>query len=124
MTPKICAAVLCAAAIALASVAVTPAEAQGQNRAAKKAAAKKYRPVPVSMAPPRARITVTRRTYLDAGTHVLPGDRKFTDYAIPPGYSPTSVIENRAGVYRSPLPGPFDLPGRDNPWPWHYCLGC
>ena len=52
--------------------------------------------------PPRARITVTRRSFLDAGTHVIPGDRKFTDYAIPPGYSPTSVIDNRARrVYRS-----------------------
>ena len=125
-TTRLCAAVFCAAAIALSSVAVTPAEAQGQvqkNRAAKKAA-KRYAPVPVTMAPPRARITVTRRSYLDAGTYVIPGDRKFTDYAIPPGYSPTSVIENRAGVYRSPLPGPFDLPGRDNPYPWHYCVGC
>lgn len=124
---KICAAIFCAAAIALSSFAVTPAEAQGQiqkNRTAKKVAAKRYGPVPVSMAPPSARITVTRRSYLDAGTYVIPGDRKFTDYAIPPGYSPTSVIENRAGVYRSPLPGPFDLPGRDNPWPWNYCLGC
>ena len=100
MPMKFCVAGLCAAAIALGSVTVTPAEAQGQTQAqkksaAKKVAAKKYGPVPTSMAPPpRARITVTRRSYLDAGTYVIPGDRKFTDYAVPPGYSPTSVIDN------------------------------
>ena len=131
MTTKTYAAIFCAAAIALSSIAVVPAEAQTTSQtkksAAKKVAAKKYGPVPISMAPPpRSRITVTRRTYLDAGTYVIPGDRKFTDYAIPPGYSPTSVIDNRGGVYidQSPLPGPFTLPGRDNPYPWNWCVGC
>jgi hypothetical protein len=122
MNTKICAAILCAAAVALSSVAVTSADAQTQK---KRVAAKKYGPVPTTMAPPRTRVTV-RRSYLDAGTHVIPGDRKFTDYAIPPGYSPTSVIDNRGGVYisQSALPGPFTLPGRDNPYPWNWCVGC
>jgi hypothetical protein len=134
MTFKICAAVLCAAALALSSAAVTPADAQTQSQTQKKkstakktAAKKRFGPVPVSMAPPpRARVTVTRRTFLDAGTHVIPGDRKFTDYALPPGYSPTAVIDNRGGVYidQTALPGPFTLPGRDNPWPWNWCVGC
>ncbi len=130
MNTKICAAIFCAAAIALSSAAVTPADAQTQTQkkaAAKKVAAKKYGPVPISMAPPpRARITVTRRSYLDAGTHVIPGDRKFTDYAIPPTYYPGSVADNRGGMYidQSALPGPFTLPGRDNPWPWNFCVGC
>lgn len=122
MKPHLWAAVVCSAAIALSAIAIVPAEAQGQ--AAKKSA-KRFGPVPVTMdPPPRARITVQRRSFLDAGTHVVPGDRKFTDYAIPPGYSPTSVIDHRSGGQRSPLPGPFDLPGRDNPWPWHFCTGC
>ena len=94
-------------------------ERQTQKKAAaKKVAAKKYGPVPISMAPPpRARITVTRRSYLDAGTYVIPGDRKFTDYAVPPTYYPGSVADNRGGMYidQSALPGPFTLPGRDNP---------
>jgi hypothetical protein len=127
MKTKICAAVFCAAAVALASVAVTPADAQvqTQKRGTAKKAAKKYGPVPTSMAPPpRARITVQRRSFLDAGTHVIPGDRKFTDYALPPGYSPMGVIEHRSGVYSTALPGPFTLPGRDNPWPWNWCVGC
>ena len=41
-----------------------------------------------------------------------------TDYAIPPGYSPTAVIDNTAFSHRSPLLGAFDLPGRNNPYPW------
>src|SRR3954447_19225206 len=32
---------------------------------------------------PRTRIYVSKRSWLDAGTEVLPGDRKFTDYAYP-----------------------------------------
>src|SRR5262245_52938855 len=32
----------------------------------------------------RTRVYVTTRSWLDAGTEVLPGDRKFTDYAYPP----------------------------------------
>jgi hypothetical protein len=123
---KFCVAGLCAAAMVLATVAVpTDAEAQNQQtRTAKKSAAKKYGPVPTSMAPPRSRITVQRRTFLDAGTHVIPGDRKFTDYAIPPGYSPVGVISNLPVVNSTALPGPFTLPGRDNPYPWNYCVGC
>jgi hypothetical protein len=66
----------------------------------------------------RTRITVRPRSYLDGGTEVLPGDRKFTDYAIPPTHSASSVIENTAFYHRSPLPGPFDLPGRNNPMQW------
>jgi len=43
---------------------------------------------------------------------------------IPPGYSPTAVIDNTAFSHRSPLPGPFDLPSRRNPYPWNFCVGC
>ena len=32
----------------------------------------------------RTRVYVTTRSWLDAGTEVLPGDRKFQDYAFPP----------------------------------------
>jgi hypothetical protein len=72
---------------------------------------------------PRARITVEPRSFLDAGTEVLPGERKFTDYAFPAGsYSmPLSVVQStggRVGWHQSPLPGPFDLPSRYNPYGW------
>ncbi|MGH6771734.1 MAG: hypothetical protein ACRECO_22260 [Xanthobacteraceae bacterium] len=117
MRVKLCVAGLCAVAIALGAFDAAPADAAQKKRTA--TTTKK-----VVKAKPRARITVQRRSFLDAGTHVLPGDRKFTDYALPPGYSPTSVIEHRAGNHRSPLPGPFDLPGRQNPYPWNWCVGC
>jgi hypothetical protein len=63
----------------------------------------------------RPRIIIQRRSFLDGGTEVLPGERKFTDYAFPPNYSVTGVFDNTAGIHRSPLPGPWDIPGRDNP---------
>jgi hypothetical protein len=60
----------------------------------------------------RARIVVQKRSYLDAGTEVLPGDRKFTDYAFPvyPQYPAGSSFYPPPNG-RSPLPDPFWLPG-------------
>jgi hypothetical protein len=117
MTPRLWLAGLCAAAIAATALASPPADAAQKKRvAARKTEATTTRP--------RARITVRNRSFLDGGTEVLPGDRKFTDYAVPPGYSPTGVLDNRVGGNRGPLPGPFDLPGPGNPWPWNWCVGC
>ena len=70
---------------------------------------------------PHTRIYVSKRSWLDGGTEVLPGERKFTDYAFPPTYTPLGVVTNtggRVGWHQSPLPGPFDLPGRNNPYGW------
>lgn len=67
----------------------------------------------------RTKVVVQRRSFLDGGTEVLPGQRKFTDYVYPPGYSPTSAIDNtNGGGIRFPLPGYFDLLGRNNPYPY------
>jgi hypothetical protein len=69
----------------------------------------------------RSRVTVAPRSFLDAGTEVLPGERKFLDYALPPGYSPMGSVINTGGKVgwdNSPLPGPFDLPSRRNPYGW------
>jgi len=66
---------------------------------------------------PPAHVTVQKRSFLDAGTEVKPGQRKFTDYAFPPGYSPTSSIDFTSGNVRGPLIGPWD-PTRNNFWPW------
>ena len=35
---------------------------------------------------PHTRVFITKRSWLDAGTEVLPGDRKFMDYAFPSEY--------------------------------------
>ena len=61
----------------------------------------------------RTRITVKPRSYLDGGTEVFPGERKFTDYAYPPTYMSGSAYASwdPTGSHRSPLPMPFSLPG-------------
>jgi hypothetical protein len=59
---------------------------------------------------PHTRIYVTKRSWLDAGTEVLPGDRKFTDYALPPGQSFGRQNNNRP-IDRQPLNPPSDMGG-------------
>ena len=62
---------------------------------------------------PHTRIYVTKRSWLDAGTEVLPGDRKFLDYALPPdiGY-PSFGRENKTRpIDRQPLNPPSDFGG-------------
>ena len=99
--------VLSALAVAIASA---PAEA-----AKKKPSTIVYResnPRVVAIRAP-ARIVVQGRSYLDAGTEVIPGERKFTDYVFPPGYRPLTFYgaDPTGGYERQPLPGLFDLPG-------------
>jgi hypothetical protein len=68
---------------------------------------------------PHTRIYVTKRSWLDAGTEVLPGDRKFTDYAFPPelGY-PSFARENRnRPIDRQPLNPPSDMGGYPQTFP-------
>ena len=61
---------------------------------------------------PHTRIYVTKRSWLDGGTEVLPGDRKFTDYAFPPEYGfPSFARENNnRPIDRQPLDPAWDLP--------------
>jgi hypothetical protein len=103
--------------IALALTALAPAAAQTATRS--------YYIAPdgtrVPLKRPRSRITVEPRSFLDAGTEVLPGQRKFTDYAFPPTHYPLGVVTDtggRVGWHQSPLPGPFDLRGPNNPFGW------
>ena len=56
----------------------------------------------------RTRIIVTRRSYLDGGTEVLPGQRKFTDYINPPNHRPLDILGPGRGYDRQPLNGWFD----------------
>jgi hypothetical protein len=61
---------------------------------------------------PRTRLYVTKRSWLDLGTEVQPGDRKYTDYAIPPAYTQTTIDQLTGRPWtRQPLNDPFDLPG-------------
>ena len=68
---------------------------------------------------PRTRVYISKRSWLDAGTEVLPGDRKFNDYAFPPslGY-PTFGRENlNRPLDRAPLSSPSDLGGYPQSFP-------
>lgn len=59
----------------------------------------------------RTRIILQKRSYLDGGTEVLPGERKFMDYATPPGYSAIDTVMGPGHSYaRQPFNGPFDVP--------------
>jgi hypothetical protein len=56
------------------------------------------------------RIYVSKRSWLDGGTEVLPGERKFSDYASPPGTSFARENNNRP-LDRQPLSSASDLGG-------------
>jgi hypothetical protein len=115
MDMKAYAAGLCAAVIAGTALAVPAAQAQTK----KQYVYTTTRAAPVNR--PRARVTVAPRSFLDAGTEVRPGDRKFTDYAFPPsgnggiGISAVTNTGGKVGWDRSPMMQPFQLPGY-NPW--------
>ena len=65
---------------------------------------------------PHTRIYVSKRSWLDGGTEVLPGDRKFTDYAFPPTTPFDQQLNNRSLV-RQPLDPPSDLGGYPTRFP-------
>jgi hypothetical protein len=68
---------------------------------------------------PHTRIYVTKRSWLDAGVEVLPGDRKFTDYAFPPaiGYPSFGRENKNRPIDRQPLNPPSDLGGYPQSFP-------
>lgn len=68
---------------------------------------------------PHTRIYVTKRSWLDAGTEVLPGDRKFQDYAFPSpyGYPDFARENNNRPIDRQPLNPPSDLGGSPTRFP-------
>jgi len=112
-----------ALAAALAAGMVAPAEAQQQTR--------KRRAEP-SLGPgttyvrhtdeqgrTRTKILVQKRSYLDGGTEVMPGDVSTNrDNLINSFYySPSRAgVSNDNVVPSRPIPDPFFLPGKDNPF--------
>jgi hypothetical protein len=68
---------------------------------------------------PHTRIFISRRSWLDGGTEVLPGDRKFTDYALPSeyGYPSFGRENNNRPIDRQPLMTPTDLGGFPRAFP-------
>ena len=68
---------------------------------------------------PHTRVYVTTRSWLDAGTEVLPGDRKFQDYAFPPelGYPSFARENNNRPIDRQPTNPPSDMGGYSRSYP-------
>ncbi len=62
---------------------------------------------------PHTRVFITKRSWLDAGVEVLPGDRHFTDYAFPPelGYPDFARENKNRPIDRQPLNPPSDMGG-------------
>ena len=62
---------------------------------------------------PHTRVFITKRSWLDAGVEVLPGDRHFTDYAYPPelGYPDFARENKNRPIDRQPLNPPSDMGG-------------
>ena len=65
---------------------------------------------------PRTRVFVTTRSWLDAGVEVLPGDRKFNDYAFPQSRS-FALENNNRPLDRQPLYPAYDLGGYPTNFP-------
>jgi hypothetical protein len=68
---------------------------------------------------PHTRVYITTRSWLDAGTEVLPGDRKFMNYAFPSpfGYPDFARENNNRPIDRQPLNPPSDLGGEPTKFP-------
>jgi hypothetical protein len=129
MTPRISAAnkvavLFAAVAIGAIGFAASSASAQTPTPAQKKEAKRQFdnrgRPYYGSSGPnvsyqegPHTRVFITKRSWLDAGTEVLPGDRKFMDYAYPNEYGyPTFARENNnRPIDRQPMNPAPDMGG-------------
>lgn len=113
MTLKLLATGVAAALVAVAVFGTTDADAQPRRQ----------RDVSVNgpnvsyMAGPRTRVYVTKRSWLDAGTNVQPGERKFQDYAFPPGNQSPSDRALPRTMERAPLSPAFDLGGYPTAFP-------
>jgi hypothetical protein len=95
-----------------AAFAATPADAAKRKRAVPESVLLPSRSeARVVVRRPRTRITVTRRSYLDAGTEVYPGSMNYTGYIFSPFYvSPSHYI---LGPGR---PDGFTVPGTSELW--------
>ena len=116
---KTLAVLLSAVAVLAVSLAASPADAQTQRKARvyDRDAAYGVRGNPNAsyQAGPRTRVYISKRSWLDAGVEVLPGDRKFNDYAFPLGESFAS--RNNGRLDRQPLNSHWDLGGYPERFP-------
>ena len=116
MTMKFSAAGLALALTVPALVGGAPARAEQLNYDKNGRVAYQGGPNAVIQQGPHTRLYISKRSWLDAGTEVLPGDRKFTDYAYPPGPSFATQNNNRP-LERQPLNPASDLGGEPTRFP-------
>jgi hypothetical protein len=71
------------------------------------------------MSGPHTRVYISKRSWLDAGTEVLPGERKFTDYATggPNQFEYLDRLNSHMDFRRQPMNTPADLGGRPTGFP-------
>ena len=66
----------------------------------------------------RTKIIVNRRSFLDPGTQVFPGENRYNDSGPALVYQPTFSGPDRGTTFdrgQPPLPGRFELPFASNP---------
>ena len=98
----------CAVVAALAiTFTASPADAAKRKRVL----VENQRTVVVPATRARTRVVVRGRSFLDAGTEVLPGERKYNIMDIQPDYSALRNADVFGGFRRQPLPDVMDLPG-------------
>jgi hypothetical protein len=110
---------LAAAAFVVVGLGTTDASAAKRRHQARSDAYGPTGPNVSYQSGPRTRVYISKRSWLDAGTEVLPGERKFSDYAFPPdvGY-PSFARENlNRPIDRQPLSPPSDLGGYPTAFP-------
>ena len=65
----------------------------------------------------RTRIIIQKRSYLDPGTEVFPGENSDHRYAYPQNHTAHSVLDNTTfGGNQSALPDAFTLPSKNTPF--------
>ncbi len=114
---------LTAAGLLAIGLVATPADAQtkrkpnsGSSAVTNSAAYAPAGPNRSYQSGPRTRVFVTTRSWLDAGVEVLPGDRKFNDYAFPQSRS-FALENNNRPLDRQPLYPSYDLGGYPTNFP-------
>jgi hypothetical protein len=109
MTPRI---PVLLAAVAVLTMTVAPASAQQTQMKYDKNGRVTYGPGGPNRVVQQGntRVYITTRSWLDAGTEVLPGDRKFQDYAFPPTTSFGQQNNNRP-LDRQPMNPASDMGG-------------
>jgi len=101
-------AVLNVAAVALAAATADAATKKRSQAGAQSVQTARGEARLVRRAP--TRITVTRRSYLDAGTEVYPGSQNYTGYIFSPFYlSPAHSILGPGRLDGRPVPGTSEL---------------